>query len=398
MDLDPDSRGSIVLCDELKRQLSVIKECQELLLGNLALVSEIPAPTFNERERAEFMVERFGLYNSVEPEIDELNNVIGVIRNKNSTRNVLISTHVDTSFNTGSDAAININESHVFGAGVADDNTSIAVMLTLPEILDRLGYKPDFNLYMIAASRFHHRGDYEGIRKYVRGFQGKFDASININGLTLGNINYLTLSRIRCDIKCELQDNLRSVNVIRMSGGSAILTLNEVMDKLYRIPLSRKPRTLLNIGILSGGERYSTVSREARLGLEALSEDNEVMDKLIEEIKNICIDVGAKHNTKVTPEFFGRHTVASLSSSHPLVKIVMTTLEQLGISPKVEYTNSQMAVTLAEGIPSVNIGLTTGMGGKDPGSYIDIEPLSLGILQLLMILQAIDKNGEFRHE
>ena len=386
----------IKLNEELSRQLEIIQGCRELLLGNLALLSEVPAPTFEEKNRAAFMMERFSEADGVDPQTDELHNAIGIMRSETSRRNILLSTHLDNPFDADTDTTLRINEDQVFGAGVADDNMSIAVLLTLPEILKRLGIVLNYNLIMVAASRFHHRGDYEGIRTYVRNYAGKFDAAVNINGLTLGNINYFTLSRIRCDIKCELLDSVRIGNVIKMSGGSAIMTINEVMDDLFRIPLPRKPRTLLNIGMLSGGERYSSVSQEARLGLEALSEDNGVMDHLIDDIKNICTDVGARHNVKVTPEFFGRHTVASLSSGHPLVKIAMDTLQKLGFEPKVEYTNSQMAVTLAEGIPSVNLGLTTGQGGRNSHSYIDINPLSLGILQLVMILLAVDKNGAFQ--
>jgi len=382
---------------ETGRQLEIIRGCRELLLGNLALLAEAAAPTFDEKARAEFMMERFSEAAGVDPQTDLLHNAIGILRNENSTRNVLLTTHLDNAFDADTNPAISITEDQVFGAGVADDNLSVAVLLTLPEILNRLDIKLNYNLIMVAAARFHHRGDYEGIRTFVRGFPpAKIDAAVNINGLTLGNINYFTLSRIRCDIKCALLDSERVGNVIRMAGGSAVLTLNELMDNLYRIPLPRKPRTLLNIGMISGGERYSTISQEAELKLEALSEDNGVMDRLIDEIRNICIDVGARHNVRVTPEFFGRHTVASLSSGHPLVKIAVDTLQRLGIEPKVEYTNSQMAVTLAEGIPSVNLGLTTGSGGPNSHSHIDIAPLGLGLLQLVTILQAIDKNGAFR--
>jgi hypothetical protein len=55
------------------------------------------------------------------------------------------------------------------------------------------------------------------------------------------------------------------------------------------------------------------------------------------------------------------------------------------------YSNSEISVPLAKDIPSVSLGLTTGAGGNNPDSYIDINPLTEGILQLLMLIYIIDK-------
>ena len=170
-----------------------------------------------------------------------------------------------------------------------------------------------------------------------------------------------------------------------------MIHLGHCPTSLYQIPLPRKPKTLLNVGMISGGERYSTVSREASIRLEVLSEDDKIMDQVIEDIKIRCVDIGAKHGTRVTADFFGRHNASSLSSGHPLVKNALEIVKTLGASPAMEYSNSQITVSLAENIPSVNIALTTGRGGSSSKSHIDIAPLDLGILQLVMLLQAVDK-------
>lgn len=393
--LTPDQ---VKLDARLQSRLKIIQSTQELLLCNLAMLAEIPAPTFAEKARSEFMVSRFSESGIIDPRTDRGGNAIGFLPGTECNRTLMVSTHMDNAFDVDTNTALAITEEQVNGAGVAEDNVSLAVMLTLPDILSRLGIKLKSNLLLVAATRFHNRGDFEGIRSFVHDYPGRIDASVNINGLTLGSINYFTLSRIRSEINCALIEGTRVQHMIKMSGGSAIMTLNSIMDQLFGIPLPRKPRTLLNIGMISGGERYSTVSREAMLRLEALSEDDQIMDELIEKIKNICTDVGARHGTKVTAEFFGRHNAAALSSGHPLVKTALETMQRLDLNPKVEYTNSQMAVTLAAGIPSINLGLATGSAGKTSNSFIDIATLPLGILLLTELLQAIDNSGEYRHD
>lgn len=373
-----------------KNWLENIQATREMLLGNLSMTAEIPAQTFYEKDRAEFILSRFTESGILEPKTDKLHNAIGKIEGS-SNKNIVVCTHMDNSFDKSIDQNIQITENSVYGAGVADDNISTAVLLTLPDILKRIDMNFKSNIILLATTRYHGRGDFEGMRSFIKNYGDKVDAVINLKGINFGTLNYFTLSRVRCDITCEIDDDNRESTWLKMSGGSAILTINEIIDSLYQIPLPRKPKTLLNVGMISGGERYSTVSREASIRLEVLSEDDKIMDQVIEDIKIRCVDIGAKHGTRVTADFFGRHNASSLSSGHPLVKNALEIVKNLGASPAMEYSNSQITVSLAENIPSVNIALTTGRGGSSSKSHIDIAPLDLGILQLIMLLQAVDK-------
>ncbi len=377
-----------------KNWLESIQATREMLLGNLSMTAELPAQTLYERDRAQFILSRFTESGILEPQTDKLHNAIGQI-DGNGSRNIVVCTHMDNAFELGIDQNIAISEESVHGAGVADDNISVAVLLTLPDILRHIGLTFNSNIILLATTRYHGRGDFEGMRSFIKNNRKNIDAVINLNGINFGSLNYFTLSRVRCDINCEIDDGNREGTWLKMSGGSAILTINEIIESLYKIPLPRKPKTLLNVGMIHGGERYSSVSRDAQINLEVLSEDDGIMDRLIEDINIRCVDIGAKHGARVTADFFGRHTASSLSSGHPLVKNSLEVIKQLGCSPRMEYTNSQITVSLAEGIPSVNLGLTTGLGGSTNKSYIDIAPLNLGILQLVMLLHAIDNTGDW---
>ena len=377
-----------------KNWLEKIHATREMLLGNLSMTAEIPAPTFHEKDRAEFILSRYAETGILEPRTDKLHNAIGKIEGA-SNRNIVVCTHMDNAFDSSIDQNIAITEDCVYGPGVADDNISIAALLTLPDILKRIGLTFNNNIILLATTRYHGRGDFEGMRSFVKNCGDNIDAVINLKGINFGTLNYFTLSRVRCDIKCEINDDNREGTWLKMSGGSAILTINEIIESLYQIPLPRKPKTLLNVGMISGGERYSTVSREASINLEVLSEDDKIMDQLIEDINIRCVDIGAKHGARVTADFFGRHNASSLSSGHNLVKNALDIIKILGADPAMEYSNSQITVSLAEDIPSVNLGLTTGRGGSSNKSFIDIAPLDLGLLQLVMLLQAVDrKTGE----
>jgi tripeptide aminopeptidase len=166
-----------------------------------------------------------------------------------------------------------------------------------------------------------------------------------------------------------------------------------VLDSLYSIPLPRKPKTVMNIGKVSGGKSYSRICEQAFLSLEVRSENDEITDKVIEDIKDNCRDIGAKYGLDVDLDFFSRHNAAGIRYSHPMVKSISAILKRLNVKLKVGLSNSEIAVPLKYGIPSVTIGITTGSEDRDGlngKSYVDLEPISTGVLQLLMLITNID--------
>lgn len=359
--------------------LDIIFESRQMILANLSMISQVPATTFFEKDRAELLVNRFTECGVSEVRTDDRHNVIASINRKNAEQTIMVSTHMDNQFDHLVDQNITITEDRAYGSGVADDNIALAVLLTIQDILSKLNISFDSNIILLATTRFHGRGDFGGMRHFIKNENQDIKAAINMNGIMIGTINYFTMGRVRCDIKCEMTGD-----------SSAILVANEIMDSLFAIPLPKKPKTTLNVGMISGGERYSTLSREALINLEVLCEDDSLMDKLIDEIQNICTDIGARHGAVALPEFFGRHHTSSLTSAHHIIKSAVSVIKSMGFNPKTEYSNSEIAVTLEENIPSVSLGLTTGDGGSSPKSFIDISPLSMGVLQIIMLLQLLD--------
>jgi metal-dependent amidase/aminoacylase/carboxypeptidase family protein len=174
---------------------------------------------------------------------------------------------------------------------------------------------------------------------------------------------------------------------------SAIMMLSDVLDSLFSIPLPRKPKTVMNIGKISGGKSYSRICEQAFCSLEVRSENDEITDKVIEDIKDNCRDISAKYGLEVSLDFFSRHNAAGIRYSHPMVKSISSILNSLGVKLKVGLSNSEIAVPLKYGIPAVTIGITTGSEDRDGSnakSYVDLEPIPKGIVQLLMLIQTID--------
>lgn len=394
---DAGNTAEIIL-DELRPRkeewLAGIHSAREMILGNAAMLADYPAPTFHESERAKFILSRFAESGNQNVIIDEVSNVIASEKGRTGKKNIMVCTHIDNQFEADIDQRISITESQAHGAGIADDNLAIATLMSLPDILRKLKIKLDCNLTLLFASRFHGKGDFEGMRTFIKKHPGKFDAVINLNGIMLGTMKFFTLSRTFCEIRCNVQDTQRENFWLKMIDGNAILVINEIISSLFSIPLPNKPRAVLNICKVSGGEHYSSGSREAMISLEILCEDEVFMDFLLAEIRHRCLDIGAKHYAGVNVEFYGRHRASGLSCGHPLIKTALGVVSEIGRTPRLEYATSHVTVCLSENIPALSIGLTDGVSGSTSNSYIEIAPLAHGILQLLMLLKSTDMMGD----
>ena len=367
-----------------------IENTRQMVLSNLAMISQVHAVPFQEEQRASLLLERYIASGIDEPNADTVNNVIGTLPGRKGERRILVFANMDHMTDMQIDQGITITKDKVLGRGVAEDTIALAALITLPDILNRIGLKLDSDLILLATSRSHGRGDLGGIRHFMKMHHNTIDFSLNLVGTPLGNINYFSLSRVRCDISCRVDLDPNSTWG-RFSNTSAILAINGIVNELTRIPLPRSPKTVINFGMISGGERYSTISTQAELKLEVLSEDDKLMERVMEEIHDRCMDIGAKYDVIITSDFFGRMAAAGLHYSHPLVKTAVNIISSLGYRPIMAYNNSGLAIPLSYSIPSVCLGITTGEWSTGTRGSVDIAPIPIGLLQIIMLLYAIDK-------
>ena len=114
-------------------------------------------------------------------------------------------------------------------------------------------------------------------------------------------------------------------------------------------------------------------------------------DKIMESVRDCCVDIGAKNGVKLDISFFSRQMAAGLRFSHPLVKEGMRIVKSLGFNPVVAPSTTQIAVPLSKQIPSLTLGITTGNQSVLPDGYVELAAIPKGMLQILMMLEALDE-------
>ena len=132
------------------------QEIKESLLANLVMVGEIPAPTFKEIDRVEFLRQRFSEFDLENIRVDDVFNIEGTLPGHDSRKNILLVAHTDTLFQPEVSHTMAIHPNEVAGAGVCDNSMGVAALVTLPTFLDHLGVKLKSNRDAARRNPLHH--------------------------------------------------------------------------------------------------------------------------------------------------------------------------------------------------------------------------------------------------
>jgi len=187
-------------------QLLAIQQALDIdhLLRLAIEIQQIPAPTFAEHERAQFVADRvmkFGLENVV---LDDLANVYGCWPGTDPERPALmVSAHTDTVFPPDTDLSVKRTPGRIYGPGIGDNSLGVASILVLLELLATLDVHLEADIWFVANSREEGLGNLDGMRAVWQALSGKLGAGIVVEGMALGRIYHAGIAVRRLRISCQ---------------------------------------------------------------------------------------------------------------------------------------------------------------------------------------------------
>ena len=380
-----DLRAIVGDLDELTER---IKRFSEIILTNLVMLSEIPAPTFHEQRRMEFFLQRLNEYRLQNCSYDETGNAAGIVPGEVGDRNLLIVAHLDTVFSEEVDHTVSIQPNSVVGAGVGDNSLGAAAVATLPLILDELGIKLKSNLILMGSVRSLGRGDIEGLRFFLNNKDLPIYQGICVEGVKLGRLSYASIGMLRAEIIYQVPEEY---DWTRFGAGGAIVNMNDVINRLLEIPLPRRPRSTIVLNSIEAGASFNTIPTHAALQFEIRSESGALVEKLGRTIRDITAEVASQTGADVQFHVLARREPGGIGFSHPLADTSREVLKSLDLNPRISPSTSELSAFIDRNIPAVTIGLTDGEHLNERHERIDIEPMYKGIAQLIGLILAIDQ-------
>jgi tripeptide aminopeptidase len=375
------------LTKELPALVKQLKKFREVLLANLVMMGEIPGPTFNEGERIQFLINRFNEAGLTDSSTDDSGNGIGLLKGTESEKAILINAHADTVFSAKTDHTMQVLSDRISGPGVADNSLGLAVIATLPYILEELGIELKSDLILLGGTKSLGRGDLQGIRFFLNNNTFNIHRAICVEGVEIGRLSYSSIGMLRGEITCRVPE---SYDWSRFGDASAILTLNEVINKINDIRLPKRPRTSIVMGSIVGGTSFNTIAKDATLGFEVRSESQEVVESTGQTIEDIVMEVSSKTGDEVELDIFAKRSPGGIPYAHPLNKCARSVMKTLDIEPRLAPSTSELAALIDKNIPALTLGITKGDRIHKTDESVFIDPIFKGLAQLIGIIKSID--------
>ncbi|MDD5676396.1 MAG: peptidase dimerization domain-containing protein [Kiritimatiellae bacterium] len=378
------------ILQELPRCRDEAQAMQDIVLANLVAIGEVPAPSRNEDRRIRMLLERFNECGLQTCSTDVFGNGMGMLPGTDGKTNILLFSNVDTLADEHFEPSLSFRKDEIIGPFIGDNSLALAAMTSLPILLDRLQIRLKSNLIVMGAVRMLGHGNLEGLNGFLNSSAIPIHYGLSLEGIQLGRLNYACLGQQLCDITVRLPEDY---NWVQFGATGAIIPMNDIINRINKIPLPRRPMTTIVFGMIRGGVSYRNIARDAVLSFEVRSESAELLNQIAQQIEDITEDVTASAGVHATFDIFARRAPGGLDISHPFIRQTRAIHTALGMTSQLYPTTFALGALVEKKIPALVLGLTSGTRRGDLPEMEEaaaIEPMWTGLAQLIGVLLAID--------
>jgi len=349
-------------------------------------IQQIPAPTFSEGMRGEFVRSLFVNEKLEDISMDSLGNIYGRLPGKQKKAKALIvSAHLDTVFPTGTKLQIREEAGRVFAPGIGDNSIGVAALSGILWSIREQKLGLDHDIWFVANVGEEGLGDLRGMRAVVDRFGDDVIGYLVLEGLALGHVYHRAIGVRRYRITAKTRGGHSWSDY---GQPSAVHELAEMITQLTSIRLPREPRTTMNVGLIHGGTGVNVLAAEAKCELDLRSEDPAMLARVASQVEDIIFHWG-RDGVKVQAEIIGERPAGEILADHPLVKLATGCLYAQGLDAVLTTGSTDANIPLSRNIPAVVMGVTTGNGAHTLNEYIDTEPIEQGMESLIGFIKAV---------
>lgn len=366
-------------------------------------IQQIPAPTFEEEKRAEFVRGLFEREGLSDVSVDEVGNVFGKFQvssadlsqskgSKFQVKPLIVSAHLDTVFPFETDLSVRREAEKVFAPGIGDNSLGVAALFGLMWGL-REGRPPlslgegrgEGEIWFVANVGEEGLGDLRGMKAVVDRFGADATGYLVLEGMALGSVYHRATGVKRYRITAKTAGGHSWSDYGKPS---AIHELSKLVAELTSMQLPASPRTTMNVGKISGGTSINVIASEAWMELDLRSEGPESLAELVSKVEK-KIERASQAGVAFEAEVIGARPAGEISASHPLIQLAQECIREQGLEPALAIGSTDANIPLSRGYPALVLGVTTGGGAHTTNEFINIKPIEKGLEQLISFVKSI---------
>src|ERR1700690_2212305 len=153
-------------------------------------IQQVPAPSLDEKQRAEFVYNLFLAEGLKDVSIDAVNNVFGRLPGTGEKQPLIISAHLDTVFPRNTNLHFTREADRIYGPGIGDNSLGVAALFGLLWLLRDRKINLKGDIWFTANVSEEGLGDLRGMRAVVERFNSNIQAYLVLEGTAFGHIHH----------------------------------------------------------------------------------------------------------------------------------------------------------------------------------------------------------------
>jgi tripeptide aminopeptidase len=357
----------------------------------------VPAPTFQEAERAQWFAEQFaGL--GWETAIDRAGNVLATI---GEPPYVALTAHLDTVIGLRSKDDIAVETDGRFrGPGVSDNGAGLSALLAMAKVWKMFPGLPE-GLLLAANVGEEGEGNLLGMRYLCKQspLARRFEAFVVVDGANTDHITNRALGSRRFEA------------VFSGPGGHSwsdygvanpVHALCRAVALFAETRLEGSPKSAFNVGLIEGGSSVNAIAQSARAKVDIRSESNQKMDELVDLLEAAMERAREFENQRATGgriasrlKEIGSRPAAVLPDDAEILRYARAVDAHLGIRSHLDCSSTDANIPLSLGIPALAIGAGgVGGGAHTTQEWFRPEGRDLGLKRIfLLLLMLLGRGG-----
>lgn len=366
-------------------------------------ICRIPARTFFERERAEWLrgaLDALGWSAT----IDRAGNVVAQFGATRSPRAVVVSAHLDTVFEPPRPESVCYGaDGRLLGAGTSDNGCGLAALLALARLLTAhpMLHQLASSLLLVANVGEEGEGNLSGMRFLCRsGLDTEFiRAFVVLDGPAVDHITAAALASHRFEVTFagpggHSWSDSGTPNPVHAISHVVWSYLEEVEENFSA---EKRAQCSYHFSVIEGGSSVNAIPASARTKLDLRSEDP---DK-VEQLSSLLTPVVERALERANRGMNGNRLAAKvrdlgarpggrLRQDAPLLKAIQAVDAHLQIRSRLHCASTDANVPLSMGLSAISIGVGgTGGGAHTEQEWYDPDGRELGLRRVLLLLAAI---------
>ena len=343
------------------------------LIDDLLAIARIPAPTFDEDDRAEWIERRLEAAPGTRAR-DAAGNVIWSWGR--GRPELLVCAHLDTVFDRATPHRIDERDGLIVGPGCGDNAAAVAVAISAGEELLDGPVAPRAGAIAFTVGE-EGLGNLAGAYAACRALEPR--RVLALEGHGLGAIAIDCVGSVRARIRIAGPGGHSWAHRERPSAIDALLALARELRAMEAADAS------VNIGTISGGRSINAIADEAELTIERRAIDEPLLDEFAARLEALAV----VPPLTLSVELLGRRPSGRGDRADALVRLAREVRAGLGLQDDLVAGSTDANAAAALGIPALCLGCAEGAEMHTEREQIETASLAVGREQVLRVLRGM---------